>query len=122
MTKNKVKNSINKISFSKLNEIIKNNEHNNQLMFIEFTTSWCNDCKMMKPVIDEVLKDYENNNQVVFYEVDAEEAGIFRDPLSRWKIYRVPAFIYFKNNNIQKILYEYYPKNIIEKYIEDFTE
>ncbi|MEA4115591.1 thioredoxin family protein [Mycoplasma sp. 744] len=111
-----------KISFNELKEILERKDYAKKLFFLVFTTSWCNDCKIMKPIIKELYEDYKTRDDVIFLEIDAEEANLYKNASSNWEIFKVPSFVYYKNNKILKILYEYYPKNILSKYIEDYTD
>ncbi|EFF41628.1 thioredoxin family protein [Mycoplasmopsis alligatoris] len=98
-------------------KIIDNNSEDN-LIFLEFTTKWCGDCKMMAPVINEISKKYENNKNISFIKVDAEEAKLFRNPDTKWKVLRVPTHIVLKGQDVLEKGYEYYPREILESWIE----
>ncbi|EGV00293.1 thioredoxin family protein [Mycoplasmopsis columbina] len=111
-----------KIKFDDLNEIIGKKENTNVLFFIEFSTTWCPDCKMMQPIVKSLFNDYHNNPKVKFLEIDAEEAHLYKDPFSKWQILKVPAFVFYKNNEILKIVYEYYPKELLAQFIEDYID
>ncbi|WP_370629452.1 thioredoxin family protein [Mycoplasma sp. Ms02] len=90
-----------------------------KLIFLEFTTEWCGDCKMMAPVINQVEEEFKENKFIEFIKVDAEEAQLFRNPDSKWKVLRVPTHLLIKNNEILNKGYEYYPKEIIANWIEN---
>ena len=77
-------------------------------VFAMFTTTWCPDCKMMKPVIEELENENEN---VSFFEIDAEQNQVFR----KGNIAKVPSFILYKNGEEKHLGYEYIPKEILEK-------
>ncbi|WP_051617829.1 thioredoxin family protein [Mycoplasmopsis iners] len=110
-----------KVKYEKMLEIIASPEHKNKLFFLEFSTTWCGDCKMMEPIVKKVVNDNKNNKDTIFLEIDAEEAQLFRDPLSKWQVFKVPTFVYLKNNEILKTLYEYYPSEILQKFLDDYS-
>ncbi|UWV79172.1 thioredoxin family protein [Mycoplasmopsis felis] len=62
-----------------------NKKQKTQLTFLIFTTEWCGDCKMMLPTFNNIAKKYENQ-KIEFIQVDAEEAKLFRNPLTKWKV------------------------------------
>ncbi|VEU78216.1 thioredoxin family protein [Mycoplasmopsis columbinasalis] len=111
-----------KISFKELDNILLLPENKNKLFFIEFSVTWCGDCKMMQPIVNALIDDYKQNENVIFLEIDAEEAGIFRDPTSKWQVLKVPTFVFVKNNQIQKTCYEYYPKELLAQFIENYID
>lgn len=77
-------------------------------VFVMYTTTWCPDCKMMKPVIKELEQE---NKHVSFFEIDAEENEVFR----KGNILKVPSFILHKDGKEKHLGYEYVPKEILEK-------
>ncbi|QIW62142.1 thioredoxin family protein [Mycoplasmopsis gallinacea] len=90
----------------------------NKLIFLEFTTEWCGDCKMMKPVVDSVASEYKDNNNISFINVDAEEAKLFRNPDTKWKVLKVPTILLIKNEEILEKGYEYIPAPVLKSWIE----
>ncbi|QCZ36836.1 thioredoxin family protein [Mycoplasma nasistruthionis] len=104
-------------SWAEAQEIIENNP-NDQLLFLNFTTTWCGDCKMMKPIVDVVAKNFENNSKIRFINVDAEQAQLFRNPDSKWKVLRVPTMILLEGDEIVERGYEYIPTQILQTWIE----
>lgn len=111
-----------KLKWNEAKKIITDKQNQDMLYFLEFTTTWCPDCKMMKPVVTQIFNEYRDNKNITFYEIDAEEAKLFRDINSPFKVLKVPAFVYFKNNQILKIAYEYYPKEILKQFIEQYID
>lgn len=95
--------------------------NNKKATYLWFGTEWCGDCQMMFPVIEKVAKKYENNDFVQFIKVDAEEAKLFRVE-SIYKVKKVPTHVFIKNGNINNILYEYIPKEIIEEEINKLLQ
>lgn len=54
---------------------------------IHFTASWCEPCKMMKPIIEEIV---EENNQIIYVPVDIDSD---RDTAIEYNVQGVPTFI-----------------------------
>ncbi|SJZ46264.1 thioredoxin family protein [Mycoplasmopsis verecunda] len=90
---------------------------NNHLIFLNFTTTWCGDCKMMRPIVESIAEEYKNNKGITFINVDAEEAELFRDPDNKWKVLRVPTMILLQGNEIIERGYEYIPTQILSSWI-----
>ncbi|WP_255473571.1 thioredoxin family protein [Mycoplasma sp. NEAQ87857] len=93
-------------------------ETQDKLIFLTFTTKWCGDCKMMKPVIQRLSEKYQNKKNVTFIEVDAEEAKLFREVDNKWNVLRVPTFILLKGQEIVEKGYEYIPEEILSNWID----
>ncbi|WP_027120811.1 thioredoxin family protein [Mycoplasmopsis lipofaciens] len=110
-----------KMLWNDAQSMFNNKKYKDKIFFIEFTTEWCGDCKMMAPIIQNVVKHYENSNEIIFIEVDAEEAKLFRNPLSEYKVLFVPTHLIVKNGKIIKTGYNYYPKEILIDWIEEVT-
>ncbi|MEE3928321.1 thioredoxin family protein [Mycoplasmopsis ciconiae] len=89
-----------------------------KVLFLEFTTTWCGDCKMMKPVVESLAKSYSDNNKVEFIKIDAEEAQLFRNADNKWQILKVPTHMVIVNGEILSKGYEYYPKEILNTWVE----
>ncbi|WAM02496.1 thioredoxin family protein [Mycoplasmopsis felis] len=68
-----------------------NKKQKTQLTFLIFTTEWCGDCKMMLPTFNNIAKKYENQ-KIEFIQVDAEEAKLFRNPLTKWKVLKATNY------------------------------
>lgn len=101
---------IQKMTWSKAQEILKNSD---KAIYLEFTTEWCGDCIMMEPIVEEFVSHFDGDKDVLFLKVDAEEANLFRDANSKYKILKVPSHLFIKNNKILKTLYEYNPKEVL---------
>ncbi|MGZ9755334.1 thioredoxin family protein [Mycoplasma sp. 394] len=88
------------------------------LTFLIFTTGWCGDCKMMKPTLDRIAKKYEKT-KVQFIHVDAEEAKLFRNPDTEWKVLKVPTMILLNGTEIVEKAFEYVPEEVLSEWIEN---
>ncbi len=74
-----------------------------------FTTEWCGDCKMAKPILRDLQKEFAND-PISFVEVDAQEAALFgRENSGSWKVLKVPAFYLVKDGHAHLLGYEYLP-------------
>ncbi|MGL4948512.1 MAG: thioredoxin family protein [Mycoplasma sp.] len=68
---------------------------------------WCKDCVEMLPVAEEISKIAEANNwNLNFINVDAQEANLFRDPNTKYKVLYVPSHILLIDGEVQEIHYE----------------
>ncbi|WP_036452136.1 thioredoxin domain-containing protein [Mycoplasma buteonis] len=95
-----------------------NDNPDNKLIFAEFTTTWCGDCHMMRPIVNQVANKYKDNPNITFLEVDAEEAQLFRRVDTRWKVLRVPTILLIQGQEIIEKGYEYIPGEILENWID----
>lgn len=92
------------LKWSEAKELIDNNQG---IIFLEFSTSWCGDCKMMKPFVEQVENQFKDKN-VTFIEVDAEEANTFRGN-AEWEVLKVPSFFVLNKKQKNHIGYEFQP-------------
>ncbi|RIV16578.1 thioredoxin family protein [Mycoplasmopsis gallopavonis] len=99
-------------------EAIINKNQDDKLIFLEFTTTWCGDCQMMRPIVQQVVSKYSNNPNIQFIEVDAEEAQLFRNPDTKWKVLKVPTLMLIQGQEILEKGYEYIPAEILESWID----
>ncbi|WLP85458.1 thioredoxin family protein [Mycoplasma seminis] len=105
-----------KMTWKAAQEVINANPKDH-LIFLNFTTNWCGDCKMMKPIVESVAAQYAGNDKISFINVDAEEAKLFREPDSKWKVLKVPTMILLQGNEILERGYEYIPTQILDSWI-----
>ncbi len=78
---------------------------------------------MMEPVIDNVESEINlTNNDVKFIEVDAEEANLFRQVDSQFKVLKVPSFYIVKDGVAKHIGYEYQPFDLLVESIKEATK
>ncbi|MFV8401476.1 thioredoxin family protein [Mycoplasma sp. 005V] len=96
--------------------VIENNP-SDHLLFLNFTTNWCGDCKMMKPIVESVASEYENNDKITFINIDAEEAKLFREHDNKWKVLKVPTMLLLQGDEILERGYEYMPMQILSNWI-----
>ncbi|AKF41348.1 thioredoxin [Mycoplasmopsis canis UFG4] len=95
-----------------------NNTNKNDLTFITFTTEWCGDCKMMKRTFDNVASKFKNNSEINFITVDAEEANLFRNPDTKWKVLKVPTMMLLEGEEIIEKAFEYVPEEVLVNWVE----
>lgn len=93
-----------KLIWSEAQELINKNQG---VIFLEFSTTWCGDCKMMKPFVEQVEKQFEGKD-VTFIEVDAEEANTFRGN-AEWQVLKVPSFFVLNKDKKEHVGYEFQP-------------
>ncbi|QNM93433.1 thioredoxin family protein [Mycoplasma sp. Pen4] len=107
---------IEKMTWKDAQKIIEQNP-SKELIFLNFTTEWCGDCKMMKPIIEGISNEFAENRNIRFINVDAEEAKLFRNPDTKWKVLRVPTMILLQGDEIIEKGYEYIPSQVLSSWI-----
>merc|ERR1712187_698745 len=71
-------------------DILKNNE----VVFVDFTASWCPPCKMIKPIYEEWAEKFKDNDKVKFVKSDVDE----NDAVAQeYAIKSMPTFKVFKS-------------------------
>merc|ERR1712187_108425 len=68
----------------------------NEVVFVDFTASWCPPCKMIKPIYEELAEEHKDNSKVKFVKVDVDEND---KVAAEYKIRSMPTFKVFKNGN-----------------------
>jgi len=71
-------------------DILKNNE----VVFVDFTASWCPPCKMIKPIYEELAEEHKDKSKVKFVKIDVDEND---KVAAEYKIRSMPTFKVFKN-------------------------
>merc|ERR1712187_521885 len=71
-------------------DILKNNE----VVFVDFTASWCPPCKMIKPIYEELAEEHKDKPKVKFVKIDVDEND---KVAAEYKIRSMPTFKVFKN-------------------------
>ncbi|WGI36678.1 thioredoxin family protein [Mesomycoplasma lagogenitalium] len=104
---------IQKMSWADAQKVI-----DNGVVYLEFTTEWCGDCKMMAPVVKQVEQHFQNEERIKMINVDAEEAKLFRQANTRFEVLRVPTHIVMKDGKILNKGFEYFPKDILIEWID----
>ena len=91
-----------------------------KVIFLEFSTTWCGDCKMMQPIVNELEAKLSGSN-IEFIEVDAEEANLLRKD-EEFNVSKVPAFYVVKGNKKQFLGFEYQPLELLEAKAKEFLK
>ncbi|CAM9100368.1 co-chaperone YbbN [Mycoplasma marinum] len=94
-------------------EQIKNNKG---VVIVDFYTTWCGDCHMMKPVFDNLANEYEPKG-VNFVTVDAEKNSIFQTS-GGYDVLKVPTFIVFKDGKEVDRGVEYQPIDLMKEWLD----
>ena len=74
-----------------LNEIISNNE----TVIVQFSASWCGNCRIMKPKFKKMASE---NTNMKFFMIDAEKNSESRKLAN---VDNLPTFAYFKNGELE---------------------
>jgi len=65
----------------------------NDVVFVDFTASWCPPCKMIKPIYEQLAEDHKDKEKVKFVKIDVDE----NDEVSQeYSIRSMPTFKVFK--------------------------
>merc|ERR1711976_757570 len=75
---------------AEFDEILKNNE----VVFVDFTASWCPPCKMIKPIYEELAEEHKDKPKVKFVKIDVDDNDAVA---AEYKIRSMPTFKVFKN-------------------------
>ncbi|MGL5205575.1 MAG: thioredoxin family protein [Metamycoplasmataceae bacterium] len=84
-----------------------------KVTYLFIGADWCGDCIMMEPVVEELQNHFIDNNNVKFIKVDAEEAKLFRNEKSEYKVLRIPTHVFLQKGKIMNIQYEYTPLEVM---------
>ena len=82
---------------------------------IDFYTTWCGPCKRLAPIMEEMSQKY--CDLVVFYKVDTEQE---RELAYAFGINSIPQVLYIPVEGRPMLLKGLYPKDEIEKIIDEF--
>lgn len=82
---------------------------------IDFYTTWCGPCKRLAPIMEEMSQKY--CDQVVFYKADTERE---RELAYVFGINSIPQVLYIPVEGKPMLLKGLYPKDEIERIIDEF--
>ena len=82
---------------------------------IDFYTTWCGPCKRLAPIMEEMSQKY--CDQVMFYKADTERE---RELAYVFGINSIPQVLYIPVEGKPMLLKGLYPKEEIEKIIDEF--
>jgi len=63
-------------------------------IMVEFWSSWCPPCQMIKDILDELENEYEGKVKILKINSDMNA-----DAVSKYGVKGLPGFIFFKNGN-----------------------
>lgn len=79
-------------------EELKKKIENGDKLIIDFFTTWCGPCKVMKPVFEKVSQENRNNNsEVELYTINVEEN---REISAQYGVRSVPTIKVFSNGDV----------------------
>lgn len=87
----------------------------NKPCIIDFYTTWCGPCKRLAPIMAELSEKY--CGEVEFYKADTEQE---RELAYVFQISSIPQVLYIPVRGQPMLLKGLYPKENIEKIIEEF--
>lgn len=103
-------NNIKDINEQEFKDIIA--EDNSKLLIIEFYASWCNPCKMLKPVLEELVV---KNDDLEIYKVNVDKNSALADDLD---IHSVPTLLFYREGKIIKQLMGFQPLASLENIVK----
>lgn len=65
-----------------------------QIVLVDFSTSWCEQCKILAPILEEIS---EEKKEIKITKVDVEEESILAD---QNYIMTIPTILVFKNGKL----------------------
>ncbi|MDD4120145.1 MAG: thioredoxin domain-containing protein [Clostridia bacterium] len=89
--------------------------NNNEFVFMEITAPWCNQCKMMKPVIQNIEDEYKD--KVIFVKIDQDKNP---EISSIYNVISLPTFFFFVQGEKKEAFQmrsKSFIQNLINKYI-----
>jgi len=101
---------VNELTNENFNEIIKSKD----LVLIQVSTSWCNPCKILTPIVEEVSDTLTN---VYFGKLDADANS---DTANQLGIRSVPTIIVYKNGEPVERLTGVQSKKKLTDLIEEY--
>jgi len=101
---------VNELTNENFNEIINSKD----LVFVQVSTSWCNPCKTLTPIVEEVSDTLTN---VYFGKLDADANG---DTANQLGIRSVPTIIVYKNGEPVERLTGVQSKKKLTDLIEEY--
>ena len=87
----------------------------NKPCVIDFYTTWCGPCKRLAPIMEEMSQKY--CDQVVFFKADTERE---RELAYVFGINSIPQVLYIPVEGKPMLLKGLYPKDEIERIIDEF--
>jgi thioredoxin 1 len=91
-----------------------------EIVFVDFTATWCPPCKMIKPIYEELAEQHKDNEKVKFVKIDVDENNAIS---SRYSVRSMPTFKVFKNEKEQTDSgFGGASVDKLKKMVEDFTK
>merc|ERR1712157_511029 len=67
-----------------------------EVVFVDFTASWCPPCKMIKPIYEELAEEHKDKPKAKFVKIDVDDNDAVA---AEYKIRSMPTFKVFKNGS-----------------------
>lgn len=104
-----------------MKSLVLNNENfdeqvlkNSLPVLVEFGADWCGSCHILAPVLEELSNDFNGEIQIAWLDVDENQ-----QLKSRYGIFELPTFLFFKNGEIFDHIIGVVPKNKIREKISN---
>lgn len=85
------------------------------IALVDFSASWCSQCRMMEPIIKQIETQFEG--KISFAIVDADELDN-KEILVKFGVMSLPTFLLFKNEELVE-RFQMKPKSAIINMLEE---
>lgn len=82
----------------------------NNLILLDFYTTWCGPCKILSPTLENEMHKYNN---VLFAKIEADNPNL-EQIVDKFKIKAFPTIVLMKNKEVKKVIVGNKPKEIFD--------
>ena len=84
------------------------------LAVIQFSASWCNPCKVLKPLMEELSNEMSDSMKFYYHDIDSEP-----NVPSRYGVRGVPTVMIFKNGELKSQKVGAVPKSTLKSWLQE---
>lgn len=111
-----------KMRWEDVQAIIKSPNNKNDVYLLFFTLEDDQMCKIMRNNIYQVEEYFSKRYDFHIIEIDAKESNLYLEPNTKYQVLEVPTFCIMKNNHINNIGHNFYPKEILMDWILELLD